>query len=159
MKVSFSDSNKPISIIEFLGKFKLDGDTNKIHERAAMWVFRHRAEETLTNALNSRMRVKHRLSPVPASVRNKNTRSCKLLKFYSEVANHLWKKYAFDQAIVETVAATLRYAQPSNMTTQKYTNNLIAKPCRVVDLNNESTPDDVFIGSVDASVRHSLHTY
>lgn len=46
--------------------------------------------------------------------------------------------------------------QPALMTFQQFANGLIAKSCKVVDLYNKSTLNDVLIGGVDGSTSYSL---
>lgn len=48
---------------------------------------------------------------------------------------------------------------PSGMTPQQYANDLIAKLCKVADVYDESTLNDVFIEGVDASIQQSLRNF
>lgn len=59
-----------------------------------------------------------------------------------------------DQAIPKYEAAILRYMQLANMTLQRYAEDLISKSCKVADLYDEGTLNDVFIERVDASIRN-----
>lgn len=45
------------------------------------------------------------------------------------------------------------------MTPQQHTDDLIAKPCKVADVCDEGTLNEVFIEGVDAAIRHSLPNY
>lgn len=104
MKEHFVDPRDPISIVGFLATFKIPCDTNKIHERAAMWVLRHFVKETLANVLNSHMCAEERSVLIAASVQNKEVRPLKLLQSYPEFVNYLWKKFATEHAIAENNA-------------------------------------------------------
>lgn len=57
-----------------------------------------------------------------------------------------------DQASVKYGALILRYNQPSGVTAQHYADDIIAKPCKVGDVYDDSTFNDVFIERVDSSV-------
>lgn len=45
------------------------------------------------------------------------------------------------------------------MTSQKNSDNLIAKPCKALVLYGEGNLKEVFIKDFDASIKHSLHNY
>lgn len=53
----------------------------------------------------------------------------------------------------------MRYSQPSNMTPQKYIDDWIAKPCKVADVYDEGTLNNVFIGGDDESRKYTLRNY
>lgn len=69
---------------------------------------------------------------------------------------YLLKKYATDQAIAEIDAAIQCYVHLSNMTSQQYGYDVIDESFKVADAYDKSTLNDVFIESLDASIRHSL---
>lgn len=75
---------------------------------------------------------------------------------YLEILTFLMKKFATDPAMAEFDTAVLRYMQPANMTTQQYADVQLTNTCKVVDMYDESTLKDVFIGGMDLSIRHSL---
>lgn len=100
-----------------------------------------------------------RSAPLSASVRCDKTRPRNFWRSYPEVVNYLLKKFVTDQAFVEYDATILRYMQPTNMTSQQIADDLIAKSCKVADVYEQSTLNDVSIEGVDASIRHSLREY
>lgn len=110
VKAHLFDPKDPISITEILATFKLSFDT-RIHEGGAMWVLPHYVNETSANH-NSRMCATDNSSPIAASVRNADNRSCKLRRSYPEVTKYLLEKFATIRAITEFDAAFLRYIQP-----------------------------------------------
>lgn len=69
MEVQLFDSNDPILIIGFLATFELTCDTNKTQEGAAMWIVLCFVEETIADALNSRMCNEDQLVPLTTTVR------------------------------------------------------------------------------------------
>lgn len=73
-----------------------------------------------------------------------------------EVMNFSLKNYATDKAISKNDKAILRYVRPSNMTPHECTDDLVAISCMVAHIYHESTMKDVFIESIDASIRHSI---
>lgn len=73
--------------------------------------------------------------------------------------NYQLKKYATDQVNAENDATILHYVQPFNMTPQQNADGLIAKSWKVADVYDERTLSDVFIESIDASIRHNLRNY
>lgn len=56
-------------------------------------------------------------------------------------------------------AAILRYMLPTNMFPLKYAEDLVAKSCKVTDVYEQETLNDVFIEGVDESIHHSLRNY
>lgn len=70
MNVHLFDTKDSISTINFLTTFKLVCDTNKLNERAAMWVLLRYEKEKLLNALNSRMCEQYWSALLAASVQN-----------------------------------------------------------------------------------------
>lgn len=75
------------------------------------------------------------------------------------MVNYLLKKYATDATLAEYEASIRRYMQPTSMTSEQFTDDLIAKSCKVAAVYVESTFNDVFIKGVDVSIRHSLRDY
>lgn len=124
---------------------------NENHEREAMSVLSQYVVKTPTNALNSRMSAQDRLSSFATSVRNEEPRTQELLRFCLEVVNYLFKKYATDRATAKNDAAILRYAPSPKLSPQQYVDKLIAKSCKVADIYDEGTLNDVLIEGVDAS--------
>lgn len=92
-----------------------------------MWVLSNYINETLNNALNSRMCAEDWLSPFAAYVRNEDSSPRKMLRSYLEVVTYLLKKYATDQAGEESDAVIWRIVQLQIMALQKYADDLIAK--------------------------------
>lgn len=105
------------------------------------------------------MCAENRSSSFSESASNKKPRSRKLLRLYPKVVTYLLKKYATDQPMVKNDAAILWYVQPPNMTAQQFPDNSITRSSKVADVYNESTLNDVFNKSVDASFRHSLRNF
>lgn len=97
-----------------------------------------------------------RLLPFAASVRNGEPRSRELLRSYPDVVNYLLNKNATNQVIAWNEAAITRYVQPPNMTPQECAKDLISKSCKVADVNDESSLNDMFIESVDMPICYSL---
>lgn len=60
------------------------------------------------------------------------------------------------QVIVEFDIAILRYMQPDNTTPHQYVGDLVSKSCKVADVYDEGTLDDVFIEKMDSSFQHRL---
>lgn len=75
------------------------------------------------------------------------------------MVNRLLRKYATNQAIAENGAAILRYVQLSYVNPQHYANELIVKSCKVAEVFDERTLNDMSIEIVDASIMHSLRKY
>lgn len=69
MKAHFFDTSDPISIIGFLATFKFACDTNRIHERADMWVLYFCEENILASILISRMSAAFNNTPAVAFIR------------------------------------------------------------------------------------------
>lgn len=94
MKTRFFDLKHSIFIIiGYLATFKLTCDSNRIQERAAMWVLPHYVNETPANALNSSMCATDKSSPINATVRNADNRSRKLLQSNPELVSSLPKHF------------------------------------------------------------------
>lgn len=72
---------------------------------------------------------------------------------------YLFKTFVTSQAVAEYDASILRNKQTSSLTTQQYTDDTIAKSCKVVDVYDESTLNDVILKGIDPSIRHSLRNY
>lgn len=72
------------------------------------------------------------------------------------MVKYLSKKNAADQAIAEYDTTFLRYLQQANITPQQYDDDLIANSCKVANVYNEGTLNDLFIKEVDQSISHSL---
>lgn len=83
--------------------------------------------ETLANALNGYMYVGNSLAPYAFSVCSQKHRSWKLLRFYPEVENYLFKKLFTNQASTDYDALILRYMQSAGMIPQDYAEDNIAK--------------------------------
>lgn len=71
----------------------------------------------------------------------------------------LLKKGATEKAIEEIDASILRYKSQPNVTMQQYTKDLLAKPCKVNDVFEESTLKDAFIERLELSIGHSSRQY
>lgn len=69
------------------------------------------------------------------------------------------RKIATDQEIAKINSAVLRYTKPTNMTTRQYPEDLHAKPCKVADVYDESTLNDIFIKGVDFTICHRVRKY
>lgn len=95
----------------FLAKLKLLCDSKRVHENAALWILPHYVQESLTNALHSRMCADNQFESLVASLQNEQNRSCKLRHSHPEVVAYLLKKYATDQAIAECSPIFLWYTQ------------------------------------------------
>lgn len=83
----------------------------------------------------------------------------KLLRTHAEVVNYLLTKYATAQGIAKNDGGIFCYAQSSGLTPHKYTNDLVAKFCKVADFYDGSALNDVFIEDVNVSIRHVLRKY
>lgn len=94
---------------------------------------------------------------IAASVRNIDNR--KLLQSYAELKIYFLKNFAIDQDIAQFDAANERYVMPVNIIPQQYADDLVAKPCKAVDLNDDGTLKDVSIEEVDPSIYHSFRHY
>lgn len=64
----FFDLSNPISIIRFLANFKLELDTNSIHEKAAMSLLPFFVNNAMATTLKSRMSAAAHVNPVVAFV-------------------------------------------------------------------------------------------
>lgn len=71
----------------------------------------------------------------------------------------LLKKYAANQAIAENDAGILSYVQAPNTTAQQNADNLITVLCKVADVYDEDTLNDVSTEVVDGSIKHSPRNY
>lgn len=65
-------------------------------------------------------------------------------------------QFVTDRAIAELEAALLCFKQPSIMIPQQYVDELDAKSCKVDDVYDKGTINDIFIERFNASIRHSL---
>lgn len=65
------------------------------------------------------------------------------------MVNYL-KIFAADQTAVQYGDSILRYMQQSSMTWQQYVDDVVTKPCKIVDVHDESTLSDAFIEDVDS---------
>lgn len=72
---------------------------------------------------------------------------------------YLMKNFATDETVAVHDDTILRYMQPSTLTEQQYAGDNIAKLCKVADVYDKSTVNDVFIESVDSSIQHSFSSY
>lgn len=145
MRAHFFDRKTRISIIGFLTSLKLLCDMNNIHRYVSMWVLPYYLKETLANALKSHICENYCLSAFPASVRNEEPESGKILPSYPEAVIYLLKKFEPKQAIVENDAAILYYIHTPDMASQQYTDDLIAKSCKFGDVYDRDTLNDLFI--------------
>lgn len=152
MKAHLFDSEDPITMIGFLTTSKFACDTNHIQEGAAMWALPHYVNETLANSLDSRMCATDKSYPIATSLRNVDNQSHKLLRLYPDVVNYLLKKFATDPAIAGFDAAILLYMQAGNMTPEQYADDVVAKSCKVTDVFDKCTLNDVIIEGVDPSI-------
>lgn len=158
-KAHFFDSKNSIFIISFWASFRLFCNASKIHESAAKWVPPHYGPEALANVLYSRKCAEGRPAPFPTSERNDQDRSRKLLRSYPEEVNYFIKKYVTVQAIAGYETKILRYLQPANKTFQRNAEDFIAKLCKVTDVYDEDTLNDLLIKGLDRSIRHRLQNY
>lgn len=109
-----------------------------------MWMLSQYVNETLANALNSRMSAADKSSLFAASVGNADARPRKLLRSNAEVVKYLLKKFATHQAIAEFDVAIMLYMQKATMTPQQYTYVSVAKPWKLVDVYDKRTFNNVF---------------
>lgn len=128
----------------------------KVQEGAARCILPHYVEESLVNALNSRMCVGSQRAPLAASVQNEQRRSRKFLCSYPKVVVYRLKKYATDHTIAKYDVSILQYTQPANVTFQQYADSLVTKLCKVAVVCDEGTVKNVFNKNVSQSIRHSL---
>lgn len=123
-----------------------------------MWTLFHYVKETLANALYSLVacawKSVHLHLPYPPATETKGH-----VSYFALTRSYLLIKYAWDQAIAENDVAVQRNVQPSNMTMERYDDDLNAKSCKGAGVYNESTLNDVFSEGADASIRHSLRNY
>lgn len=64
-----------------------------------------------------------------------------------------------DEEKAQYDSAILRYMQPEKMTPPQYTNDLIAKSCKVADVFDKKTLKNVFIEGDEASIRYIMRHY
>lgn len=115
--------------------------------------------KTLANALNNLIRAEDLWSPFPACVRNEEQEASKLLRFYPEVVNYMLKKYTTGQATAENEGAIQRCVRSPNMTLRQHADDLIAKSCKSIDVNDERILNGYFIEGVDAPIWRNLRNY
>lgn len=65
-------------------------------------------------------------------------------------------KYATDEVIAETTSEVTRFAQPSNMTPYQNADELVTKTLRCGDVYEEYGVKNIFIESLDSSIRHNM---
>lgn len=145
MKTHFFDPKKQISIKGFLATFKLACGTSHTHKRANMWAFLHHIEETLANTLNSCLYGQDPLALLAVSFCGDQPWFHKFLRLFPEVLDHFLTKYSTRQAIAKYDVTIFHYVQPANMTSQQFSDDLIAKSCKVAGVYDESTLNHVFI--------------
>lgn len=96
MKAQFFDPKDPNSNIEFYGNIQAPVWYKQNLQEEAMCVLHHCVKKTLASTLNSRACAQDRLTLLSASLRNKQSRSRKLLRSYPKVFNYPMKKYTTD---------------------------------------------------------------
>lgn len=128
MKTHFFGLIDPISIMCFRATIALTRDTKCIYEQTGMLVLPFFVKNALATTSNSRIfSVTHIASVVVTVITVERTAQKELHRSYPEVANHLLKKFANDQAFAEMDSTTLRYTQPANITSILYGDDLYAK--------------------------------
>lgn len=89
----FCHLKDPIFSNGFLAAHKFAIHTNHFHKVAATRALQHYVNETLAQALNSRMRDKNNVSSFSSSVRNVDNLFQKLLRSHPEVENYMLKNF------------------------------------------------------------------
>lgn len=152
MKAHFFDSEDPISIFGFLTPSSF-----RVIQTVLTWVPPHYVNETLTNALNSRMCATEKSSHVATSVCKVKTRSRNLLQLYTEVENFLLKKFATGQAIVESAQLSILAAgQHDAAVVRRQLNCKIVQGSRCIRWRNAEW---LLIEKVGLSIRQILKHY
>lgn len=148
----FFDSSYLFSIIGFLVTFKLAFDTNRIQEGVTMWVpLFFFVKNALASSLNICVSAATNIEQAAASFHLiQPLKQKKLFGTYPKVVNYLVMKSASDQARAKMDFANLRYTQQNSMSPMQYAEDLCAKSCKLADVYDESTRNDIFIKSVDA---------
>lgn len=160
MKVPFFDPSNSVSIIESIATYKLACHTNRIHEGTAVWIFPCFVKVALTSTINSRMSSASDIVPAVASSQSvEPLRQKKLIRTYTGVVSYLLTRLANDQAIAEISSAILRYTQPASMASMQYADDLYSQLCKVADVYDEYTLDDIFNESVHTFLCHILKKY
>lgn len=101
MKTNIFDPYYPIQIISFFSSFKLDCDTNGIHEVVAMWLLHFFMNKQAAAALDSTI-------ALCAKSSQKRQKEGTLTK-YCEVVEYLLDTYVTDDVIPETDAEIMRF--------------------------------------------------
>lgn len=158
MKSRFFNLLDLVLIIGFLAKSKHACSRNNIHERTAVVSVPHCDKRTLVNALRSRMCVDDRTSPYTATVGNDESKFCKLLHFYPKLGASLLMKSAKQQASSEKMQQySVASIHPSWPLDNTWTfQSLNAEISKVLD---KEVLNDVFIRSVNATIKKSLRTF
>lgn len=102
---------------------------------------------TATRALQKRSLL------LPHFLRNVGHRFYKRLPPYLEAVNYLLKKFTADQTIAEFNPNTLQIMQPAIMRPQRYADSLVPNLCKVTDVYDEGTLNDLISKRVDSGIR------
>lgn len=153
----FLNRSDPITIMGFLAIIKLAEDNKNNHGVAAMCVLPFFGNNVLVRTLNSRLSTAPYFTLVlDAANTTEPLIQKKLLRSYTEAANYLLKKFETEIAIAKINSKILPYIQLAHMTPVQYANNYSAKSCKVADIYDESTLNNIFIQDVDPSTCYRL---
>lgn len=117
-------------------------------------------EKALASTLNICMPATMNIAPAFASVWFvEPSRQKKLFRSYWENVDYLLKKSSNDQATAEMNFKFVSHTQPTNMTLMQYADAFSAKSCKVADVYDESTLNNISIEKVVSSICNSLRKY
>lgn len=145
------------SILGFLTTFKLACDASCLHENATIRTMPSFVADRVVSSLNSRMVQSDLAESLDTAVNsNEDPLQAPSFRSYSEVVNHLPKRYAIDKAFAAADATILRFSQSAGMVSLQHGEALFAKAFRVGDVYDECILNDTFIEGGDSSIRYSL---
>lgn len=118
MKPHTFDPFDLVSIIGFMCKFKLECDSNRIHERVALWLFHFFMQKSTSSALQTWMASKRK-----SRIKVAFTYKTATLTTYPQVINYL-RMHVTDSKIADTKVEMATFTQICNKTLSQYARKL-----------------------------------
>ena len=140
----------PITVLDFLARFKDSCDRNNISEAAAVWCFQYFLDGQAANVVKTRL--SGRSLAVDAS-------RADMLTSYEEVVQFLLKTYATEEAMAEAITDVENFKQSSSMDVQAYSDELWTRALRCGSVISSTRLKGYFIQGVLPAIRAGVRYY
>lgn len=147
---------KPISIVALFPTFSLACITYYFRNGVVIWILKHYVTEILANVFNSRLSADDKSTPITVSVSKNDGKSREPSRSYPEAVHHYLTKLATGQSIAKVDAVIIHSMQLWHITPLQCVNGLAAKSCKVADVYDDATLNEVFLYEIDVSTRQSM---